>query len=443
MAVYESDPIIKPTDLRGILKYVPQWRNHIFVIAIDGGVVEDDNFSNLLLDVAVLRSLNIKLVLVLGIGQQLQRLAKERNVQISDVRGEGPIDDTTLRLSVEATGIVTHEVIQGLTATGLKCAVANAVRATEAGIIGGVDQRWRGKVDKVDLPFINHLIEDEIIPIIPAITHSRDGGSLRINSDTLASELAVALHASKLIYLCPFPGLTINGHYTLNITVEELRVLLEKSPTAIEERALSKARHAIKTIEGGVPRVHIMDGRLSDGLLTEIFHKVGVGSMVHGNDYQQIRQAKRKDVTAIYSITQKGVKNELLRHRTKQSIEKDIDAFFVFEIDDSIVACAALFPYADAAEIASVYVQPFYQNKGVGRKLVDYALQSATQQGFKKVFALSTQSYVFFRTVCGFTEGTMDDLPPARREMLEKSGRNSRVLLKRLQHGRTHTKANS
>ena len=68
---------IKPTDLRGILKYVPRFQGQIFVIAIDGSIVADDNFSNLLVDIAVLRSLAIKVVLVHGVSHQLKELAEK------------------------------------------------------------------------------------------------------------------------------------------------------------------------------------------------------------------------------------------------------------------------------------------------------------------------------------------------------------------------------
>lgn len=429
---YEINNTVRPSDLRGILKYVPQWRGRTFVIAIDGAIMEDENFANILLDIAVLRSLNIKLVLVAGIGKQLERLAKERNLPLSDMRGEGPTDDLTLRLSIEAAGIVAHELQQGLSTTGLKCAITNAVRATEFGIIGGVDQLWRGKVEKVELSFLNTLIDNDIIPILPALAYSRDGRALRVNSDLLGSELALALRASKLVYLCPYPGLTINGHYSLNVPVEELRGVLAKAPVSIEERVRSKAIYAVKTIDGGVPRVHIMDGRMNDGLLSEIFSKVGVGSMVYGNEYHQIRAARRKDVAAIYSITKSAVKNEALRHRSKQSIERDIDHFYVFEIDESVIACAALFPEGESAEIASVFVSSSYQNRGIGKTLVEFMLQEAARRGLSKVFALTTQAYSFFRTILNFEDGQIETLSAERRAVLEKSGRNSKVLVKRL-----------
>ena len=69
---------MKLTDLRGILQYVPQFREKTFILAIDGGIVTDDNFATLLLDVALLRSLNIRVVLVHGAAAQIEALAHER-----------------------------------------------------------------------------------------------------------------------------------------------------------------------------------------------------------------------------------------------------------------------------------------------------------------------------------------------------------------------------
>src|ERR1051325_10744414 len=83
---------IKPTDLRGILQYVPRFQGQIFIIALDGSIIADENFGNLLVDIAVLRSLGIKVVLVHGIGHQLQELSSLHAVPISNLEGSGVTD---------------------------------------------------------------------------------------------------------------------------------------------------------------------------------------------------------------------------------------------------------------------------------------------------------------------------------------------------------------
>ena len=421
---------VKPTDLRGILKYVPMFRDHVFVLALDGSLVAHENFQNVLLDIAVLRSLNIKVVLVHGVGQQLKALAKQKQTTISDPHGELKTDAVTLELATEAAAMVSLEVMQGLTRNGLRCATCNGVRSKEVGIVKGEDQLNSGAVDKLDNVLFNKLLDTETIPVITPIAFSREGTPLRINSDLLASELASKLNASKLIYMTTQDGLQVNDQPLTNLPVANLESLLETATEQIPERLLSKVEHSVKAIKAGTPRAHILDGRLFGALLNEIFDKVGIGTMVYSNDYQSIRRAVTADAHSIYNITQNGVRTESLRERSQESIEAAIADYLVYEIDGSIVACVNLKIYdsGDIAEIGSVYVQAFYQNKGVGRKLVEFACSEAQKRGSKRAIAMTTKASKFFSKVCAFEVGTINDLPAERREDYAQNGRNSKVL---------------
>ncbi len=223
----------------------------------------------------------------------------------------------------------------------------------------------------------------------------------------------------------------------MNIPLEELAHTLANELEQIDPRLRSKAEHAARGLRAGVPRAHILDGRVFGCLLTEIFDKVGLGTMIHANEYQRIRPARRRDAPAIFNIIRNAARSEALRHRSRQSVEKSIEHFFVYEVDDSLIGCAALIPAEDgkAAELAAVLVQPFYQGKGVGKKLVDFALAQAAGRGFDKVIALSTQSAGFFRTVCGFEDGGDQDLSPERLREYAANNRRSRILIKRIAPG--------
>jgi amino-acid N-acetyltransferase len=421
---------VKPTDLRGILKYVPMFRDHVFVLALDGSLVANENFQNVLLDIAVLRSLNIKVVLVHGVGQQLKALAEQKQTTISDPHGELKTDAVTLELATEAAAMVSLELMQGLTRNGLRCATCNGVRSKEIGIVQGEDQLRSGAVDKLDDVLFNKLLDTDTIPVITPIAFSREGTPLRINSDLLASELASKLNASKLIYMTTQEGLQIKGQPLTNLPVTELEGLLETATDQIPERLLSKVKHAVKAIKAGTPRAHILDGRLFGALLNEIFDKVGIGTMVYSNDYQSIRRAVAADAHSIYNITQNGVRTESLRERSQESIEATIADYLVYEIDGSIVACVNLKIYdsGDIVEIGSVYVQAFYQNRGVGRKMVEFACAEAQARGSRRAIVMTTQASKFFSKVCAFEEGTVNDLPAERREDYAQNGRNSKVL---------------
>lgn len=425
----ENERELKPTDLRGILKYVPQWRNHTFVIALDGAVIEEETINNIMLELAVLRNLGIRLAIVYGIGAQVLHMANQQHVRISDARGYGPTDFATLELSIAAASRVGHQIERGLTQNGLRCVRVNAVRATDKGIIKGVNQLFTGKVEKIEAKLLDSLMEQELVPVVSPIAFTRDGSERRLNSDLLASEMAIALNASKLIFLLPYQGLTCNGQFRLNASVDEVKKVLDTNQAAIDEPVRSKAIYAVKTIEGGVPRAHIIDCRIHDGLLTEVFSKVGVGSMIHSNPYSQIRKAKRKDAGPIFNLTKSAVREESLRPRSRQSIETDITEYFVYEIDESVIGCFRLtdFPRSRTVELGSVYVHPAYQGRRIGKAMVEFALDAAKAGKKNRVVALTTQSSAFFRDTCGFKPGQSSILPRQLKESLRNSGRNSQI----------------
>src|SRR6478672_1817808 len=118
--------MLRLTDLREILRYVPQFRDRLFVIALDGAVVEDENFRNLLLDIALLRSLRVGVALVHGAGHQVGKLATQVGLTPSNLDGTGITDADTLQLALHAANRVSHEILEGLSATDLRGAVSNA-----------------------------------------------------------------------------------------------------------------------------------------------------------------------------------------------------------------------------------------------------------------------------------------------------------------------------
>lgn len=217
---------IRPIDLRDILEYVPRFRNHIFVLSIDGSVISDPNFKSVLTDIAVLNSLNIKVVLCHGIAYQIRELAETRSLKYTDDRGEGPTDDTTLQLAIDATGIASGMIMRGLAEQSLPYTISNAVQARPVGIESGVNQQHTGVCDGIDKPRIKRILDEGDIPIFSPIVHDNKGRTFRLNSDQLAASIASELGASKLIYLASRPRLNINGESILNCSAERLKKLI-------------------------------------------------------------------------------------------------------------------------------------------------------------------------------------------------------------------------
>lgn len=425
---------MKLTDLRGILHYIPEFREKTFVLAIDGEIIRDERFATLLVDIAVLWSLNIRVVLVHGIAEELRRLGRERGVTLSNDDGTGATDAATLDLAVTAATRLTHEILEGLAVNDLKAVCTNGIVAHPVGVIHGVDQGFTGKVERVDAGLLHSLLAQGVIPVVPPLGFDGAGRTYRVNSDGMAVAVAAQLHAVKLIYVTTAPGLVHHDRPIRQMMVAELAELLQKDPAGFAGEHLSKAQHAVRACQASVPRVHVIDGTLDEGLLGEVFSNHGLGTLIHTNEYENIRPAERRDIRAIQQLIRLGVEADELLKRSRSSIEQHLGDYVIFEIDRNLVGCVALHVDRERnqGELAGLYVSGAHENQGIGRRLIQYVENRARQLELDRILALSTQAFTYFQTKGGFVEGTPNDLSPARREIYEKSGRNSKVLVKRL-----------
>jgi amino-acid N-acetyltransferase len=427
-------PFMKVSDLRGILAYIPGFREKTFVIALDGAIIADDNFPNILVDLAVLRSLSIRIVLVHGAGHQLKELSEQAGVHVSDTDGTGITDEETLQVALTAANRITHEVLEGLASNDLRACYTNAIIAHPFGIVGGVDSLYTGRVERVDTEFLNQLLEKGVIPVIAPLGFDGEGHTFRVNSDGVAMEVAEALKATKLIYITNHAGFTRENEPLSQISVTEAEEFFKKHKAEIPKHLISKLEHSIRACRHGVSRVHVLDGRVNEALLTEIFSSEGVGTMIYANEYQAVRRALKKDVQAIRNLIKESVEQEEILKRTRQDITSHLGDYYVFQIDGSIVGCVALHiqPDGEVAELACLSVSSANENMGIGQKLMLFAEDAARHKGVKKIFLLSTRAFNYFQQKGGYKEGNRNDLPPQRREKYEASGRNSKVLIKLL-----------
>ena len=435
---------MKVSDLRGILQYVPRFREKTFVVAVDGEVAASPNLGNLLLDIAVLRSLSIKVILVHGCGAQLLQLAQERGTPITSSDGTGITDEATLKLGIEASHAVLQELMQGLASVDLRAAYANVIVAHPAGILGGVDTLCTGKVERVETGTLQTFLQEGIIPVIPPIGFDGEGRTFRVNSDSVALEVAEAMRAVKIIYLAPGGTLREGDQLVRQLSVWDTEEIARKRRANGELSLVSKLEHAAKACRGGIPRVHLLDGTQNEALLSEIFSHEGIGTMVYSNEYQQMRRALKKDVRAVMALIRESIANAELVKRSRAELLALLDDYWLLEIDRNLVGCVAvhLYPEQELAELACLYVAKSHEGKGYGRKLMAFAEQLAAKKGAKHLIALSTQAYNFFQQKGGFLEVSPDALPPERRRKWEASGRNSKVMRKATEPVRPHQPSN-
>lgn len=423
-------------DLRGILHYVPQFRQKVFVIAFDGALMTQPGFSSILQDVAVLQSLNIEVVLVFGARAQVRTLAEKRGITLYNDDGMGRTDAAGIEIAVDAIMRQCNDLMADLTALEMPVAVCNALAVHPAGVIDGVDLEFTGRIERVDEESLRALLKADIIPILPPIGYDGKGATLRLNSDAVAVEVAIALQAAKVIFVAESGISALDGTRLAQLSVAEAKEMYKRKESKYDVSMLSKLRFAALACQEGVPRVHIVDGTQDEALLAELFSNEGVGTMVHGDEYQQIRKARAGDVPALLSMMQQSVDDAALVPRTRDQIQSKIKDFFVLELDGHPIGSVAVHAYEEdgrkIAELACLFVRRSHKNKNHGRKLVAFAEETARQRGCEIIVALSTQAFRFFEEKMGYTVTEPDTLPPSRREKYDKSGRNSKVLVKAL-----------
>jgi amino-acid N-acetyltransferase len=425
---------VNVSDLREILQYVPRFREKIFVVAVDGEIAASSNFANILLDLAVLRSLSIRVVLVHGASHQVQIAARKAGLVPSNTDGTGITDGPTLEVSIDAAMRLTHEILEGLASVDLRAAYANAVIAHPAGILGGVDQGFTGRIERVDVKCLHMLLHEGIIPVVPPLGFDGEGHTYRVNSDHAAAELAEAVQASKVIYLSAETKQPGGSPLPQQLSIIEAEDLCKKRKNGDGANLYSKVDYGAKACRQGVPRVHILDGRINEALLDELFSNEGVGTMIYSNEYQQIRKIFKKDIRSIMALIRQSMDSEELVRRTRADILERMQDYWVLEIDGKLMGCVALhvYPEEKCGELACLYVHKEHENAGHGRKLMAFTDTLARERGLKQLFALSTQAYKYLQLKGGYQEVSPDHLPTERRKKYDAGGRQSKVLVKNL-----------
>lgn len=421
-------------DIRGILRYVPQFRGQLFVVLIDSGIIEHENLANVMLDLAVLHSLSIRVVVVFGARHQIADLAARRGVEISNADATAVTDDATLEVAIDAISRLTTNLLQQFLVVNLRAGVANALIAHPAGVIRGRDLQNTGTIDRVDSQALHAMINDGMIPIVPPLGYERQGRVLRVNSAAAAVDVAISMRASKLLFAGPGTIEDRDGQRIRQLSVAEAKALAANPHDDPDALKYVQLRHAARACEGGVARAHFIDGRTDDALLGELFSIEGVGTMVYADAYQQIRPARRADIPGIMGMIRRAVDDEELVERSREEIRANLSDYFVLELDGNIVGTVAIHPWLERgmAEVACVYIRRTHEGMGYGRKLVQFAEKRARELGAHTLFALSTQAYNFFSKKLGFQSAEPNILPPARLERLLRSGRNSRVMIRDL-----------
>ena len=418
--------------------YIHAHRGKVLVLAFGGEVINGPGFANLVHDIALLNGLGIRLVLVPGARPQIEQHLAERGADMQVVNGLRVTDDAALACVKQANGVVRVE-IEALLSMGLanspmagvriRVGSGNFVSAKPLGVIDGVDYRHTGEVRRVDADALRNLLNSGSIALVPGLGYSPTGEVFNLSAADVAGAVAIALNADKLIFLTEHKVGDGRGRLISSMVPREVDRLLERRKNLPED--LSRVLHnAAAACRAGVNRVHILD-RHNDGiLLSELFTRDGAGTLVTAEPYELTRTARIDDVGGILELIAPMEAAGVLVKRSRELLEQEIDQFTVVERDGAVIACAALYPFADEglAELACVAVHPDYRAAGRGDALLRYIEDRARALGIGNLFVLSTRTTHWFRER-GFQHAPVERLPKRRRDLYNWR-RGSKVFIK-------------
>ena len=278
------------------MKWIREHRGKITVIKLGGSLMEDEvAMMHLIIDLVFMETVGMKPVVVHGGGAAISEAMKKAGIQPTFVQGRRYTDEATLGV---VRDVLARQISGGLV-DQIKSFGGNAVALSEpfgSNVLYGkkatikddagenVDLGWVGEVTRVDVQKIEEYCDQGIIPVIPSYTvlEGTENQGLNVNADVAATEVAKQLRAHKLVFVSEVNGVRTDPNdpnsMIDSLTADEARKLLASG--AIVGGMIPKIQSCLKTLERGVEKIHIINGRLRHAILLEIFTSRGVGTEI-------------------------------------------------------------------------------------------------------------------------------------------------------------------
>ncbi|QWK12841.1 MAG: acetylglutamate kinase [Aquificota bacterium] len=296
-----EDLILKTKVLQSALPYIREFYGKTFVIKYGGSAMTEEGLrENFAKDVVLLRYVGIRVVVVHGGGPQISQTLERLGIKPHFVGGMRKTDEETMHVvEMVLSGDINKDIValinrhsgKNIYAVGLSGRDGQLIRAKkldkeayfrELGLeVPEEDIGYVGQVEGVNVELLQTLMEKGYIPVIAPVGVGKEGEAYNINADLVASEVAKALKAEKLIFLTDTEGVKDKeGRLISTLTKDEALKLISNG--VIKGGMLPKVKSALEAIEAGVKKVHIIDGRITHSILLEVFTQEGVGTEIVG-----------------------------------------------------------------------------------------------------------------------------------------------------------------
>src|SRR5262252_417980 len=285
--------------LREALPYIQRFKGKTFVVKFSGKVTEDhERLISLAEELALLHQVGIRVCVIHGCGKQLTELAEKMGVEQTIIEGRRVTDDDTLEMAkMIFAGKINTDILaalrhRGVHAVGLSGVDGNIVHAErrppkkivdrKTGESAQVDFGHVGDIIEIDSSLLTVLLDHGYLPVISSLGADSEGMVFNINADTIASEIAVQLHAEKLVLLSDVDGIYLRAGDAATklsrLTANEASELIATG--AASGGMIPKLQSIIEPIRRGVKSAHIINGNSRNSLLAEVFTDEGTGTMI-------------------------------------------------------------------------------------------------------------------------------------------------------------------
>jgi amino-acid N-acetyltransferase len=435
---------------RSVAPYIHKFRNQTFVVGIAGEAIAAGKLQHIAQDLAMIQSMGVKIVLVHGFRPQVNEQLKAKGHTPKYSHGIRVTDEVALDCAQEAAGQLRYEIeaafSQGLPNTPMadstvRVISGNFITARPVGIVDGIDFQHSGLVRKVDIAGITRTLDMGAMVLLSPFGFSPTGEAFNLNMEEVATSVAMALQADKLIFVTEIPGIRMNPA----LPEGEDNPIDTELPLATAEKLLATLpaanlptdvgfylQHCVKACKNGVERSHIIPFAVDGAILLEVYVHDGIGTMVVDEKLESLREATEDDVGGILQLIEPFEKDGTLVKRSRTEIERDAGLYTIIEHDGVIFACAALYAYPEAktAEMAALTVSPEVQGQGDGERVLKRIEQRAKAAGLDSIFVLTTRTTHWFLKR-GFVLVDPDWLPEARKRKYNWD-RKSQVLVKKI-----------
>jgi acetylglutamate kinase len=268
------------------LPYIQKFYGKIIVIKYGGAAMSDNSLKKgFARDIALMKLVGMKPVVVHGGGPQIARELKKAGVVSEFKSGLRVTDKSTMRVVEKILGIQINNEISnlisksGAPAKGLNFKNCGLIKASKLITVNDEDLGLVGKVNRIKIQEIKKLLSKGIVPVISPIGLDRNLQSLNINADVVAGKVAQALKAEKLILLTDVKGINDkNGKILSKVSPTKANKILKNG--IVNGGMTPKLLAAVESTKGGVKSAHIIDGRIPHALMLEILTKEGVGTLI-------------------------------------------------------------------------------------------------------------------------------------------------------------------